>query len=122
MSRIPPPSAFLWLALLLAPSPVAALTPEEAASRIAETYGVEVLRVRELEENGRDLFAITVMLPGGDRNDAFQVGVLLVDAETGEPVSRLRHRAAGYELPPPPTGTVPEPTADRLRERTFGRQ
>ncbi len=99
-----------------------ALAPEEVAARIASTYGVEVLRVREVEGNGRRLFAVTVMLPGGDRNDAFQVGTLLVDAETGEPVPRLRHRPSGYELPPAPAGEIPEPTADRLRERTFGKQ
>ncbi len=110
------------LALMAVPSLVMALTPEEAARKVAETYGVEVLRVREVEDGGRRLYAVTVMLPGGNRNDAFQVGTLMVDADTGEPVPRLRHRASGYELPPPPTGSVPEPTADRLRERTFGRQ
>ena len=112
---------FGLLVLVAVPSTARALTAEEAARKVAETYGVEVLRVREVEEDGRRLYLLTVMLPGGDRNDAFQVGTLTVDADTGEPVPRLRHRPDGYELPPPPAGTAPEPTADRLRERTFGR-
>ncbi len=112
----------LWLAAVLGASPAKALTPEEVKRRLAETYGVEVLRVRELEENGRRLYAVTVMLPGGNRNNAFQVGTLLVDAETGEPVPRFGHGPRAHELLPPVRGTVPEPTADQIRERTFERQ
>ncbi len=122
MLRKAPLMVLLWLASVLASSPATALTPHEVARRLAETYGVDVLRVRELEEDGRRLYAVTVMLPGGNRNDAFQVGTLLLDAETGEPVPRFGHGPSGHELPPPVKGSVPEPTGDQIRERTFGRQ
>ncbi|GBD41375.1 hypothetical protein HRbin39_00756 [bacterium HR39] len=104
---------------LLAAGAVAALTPEQAAERVAERYGVEVLRVRELRIDHRRIYALTVVQPGGDRNGAFQIGELWVDSETGEPVPRLLHRAEGYELPPPRVSGIPEPTARELREWSF---
>ncbi len=122
MPRRAPLMVLLWIVAMLGATPARGLTPQEVARRLAETYGVDVLRVRELEENGRRLYAITVMLPGGNRNDAFQVGTLLVDAESGEPVPRFGHGPSGYELPPPVKGSAPEPTADRIRERTFERE
>lgn len=96
-----------------------ALTPQEAARRVAERYGVEVLRMRELTVDGRRIYALTVMQPGGDVNGVSRIGELCVDAGTGEPVPRLLHRAEGYELPPPRVWGIPEPTARELREWTF---
>ena len=112
------PALALLVALLAAPA--LALAPEEAARKVAERYGVEVLRVRELAVDGRRVFALTVMAPGGDVNGAFQIGELWVDAETGEPVPRLIHRSAGYDLPPPRVAGIPEPDAGHLRAWTFG--
>jgi len=106
------------LAGLLA-APALALGPEEAARRIAQRYGVEVLRVRELGVDGRRIYALTVMQPGGDVNGAFQIGELWVDAETGEPVPRLFHRADGYELPLSRVSRISEPDAGQLRAWSF---
>lgn len=80
----------------------AALSEAEVAARIAETYGVRVLKVRPAAVDGRPVFLVTVMKPGGDRNDAFQVSTLAVDRATGALLPSFRHRTSGAELPPAP--------------------
>jgi hypothetical protein len=82
----------------------AAVSKEAAAEQIAERYDVEVLRVRAGERDGRKVWLVTVMQPGGNRNNAFQVHVLAVDQESGELVSSFQHHADGYSLPPLPPG------------------
>ncbi len=108
------------LALLTTTAGALALTPAEIERRLVAAAGVEVLAIRETTVDGRRVYVVTVMFPGGDRNGAFQVGELWLDAETGEPVPRLRHRAEGYELPPPRLGEPREPAPDDLRTWTFG--
>ncbi len=66
------------------------LTPEEVSKRLVARYGVEVLAVRTLDEGDRPVYAVTVMMPEDAGNVAFQIGVLYVDAETGELVPRPR--------------------------------
>lgn len=95
-----------WLAaaavalLLAAPGPArAAMSADQVKRAIAERFGVEVLRVAEATEDGRAVYRVTVMNPGGTFNEAFQVNVLVVDRETGELVPQFRHRASGYDLP-----------------------
>lgn len=82
----------------------AAVGQDAAAQRIAERYGVEVLKVRAGERDGRKVWLVTVMQPGGNRNNAFQVHLLAVDQETGELVSSFQHGPSGYSLPPLPPG------------------
>ncbi len=93
-----------WLAavvvgggILFAAPAGAAMSADEVASAIAEAYGVTVLRVVAMEEDGRSVFRVTIMNPGGDFDEAFQVNTLLVDAETGKLVSAVRHRTSGYD-------------------------
>ncbi len=97
-------SARFWLAALvvgggisLAAPAWAAMSADEVAAAIAETYGVTVLRVVPAKDDGRSVFRLTIMNPGGDFDEAFQVNTLLVDADTGKLVSGFRHRASGYE-------------------------
>lgn len=114
--------ALAALALLpVAGPPAGALTPEEAARRIAGEHRVEVLGIEEIERDGRRLYEVTVMFPPGDSNVAFQVGTLWIDPDTGEPVPRFRHRADGYELPPPPVAAPREPQGRELRRESFER-
>ena len=82
----------------------AAVSQEAAAKRLAESYGVQVLKTRAGQLDGRKVWLVTVMQPGGDRNNAFQVHVLAVDQESGELVPSFQHRADGYTLPPLPPG------------------
>ncbi len=93
-----------WLAavvvgggILFAAPAGAAMSADEVAAVIAEAYGVTVLRVVAIEEDGRSVFRVTIMNPGGDFDEAFQVNTLLVDADTGKLVSAVRHRASGYD-------------------------
>ena len=83
--------------ILFAAPAGAAMSADEVASAIAEAYGVTVLRVVAMEEDGRSVFRVTIMNPGGDFDEAFQVNTLLVDAETGKLVSAVRHRTSGYD-------------------------
>jgi len=78
----------------------AAVSDSAAAKQIAERYNVEVLKTRAGKVDGRDVWLVTVMQPGGNRNNAFQVHVLIVDRETGELVPSFQHHSSGYSLPP----------------------
>ncbi len=84
-------------AVSLAAPAWAAMSVDEAAAKIAEAYGVTVLRIVPTVTDGRSVFRVTIMNPGGDFDEAFQVNTLLVDADTGKLVSGFRHRASGYE-------------------------
>ncbi|WP_431855895.1 PepSY domain-containing protein [Azospirillum sp.] len=70
---------------------------DEVKRQIEKEYGVTVLRIRDLvREDGSPAYAVTVMNPGGDRNSAFEVSTLEVDARTGTLVPQFRHAADGY--------------------------
>ncbi len=93
-------SGVLLGAALLGPGPVLAqVSEQQAAAKIAETYDVRVLRVREGEIGGTAVWLVTVMKGGGARNDAYQVTTLAVDRETGDLVPAFRHQPSGYDLP-----------------------
>ncbi|MEO3429388.1 hypothetical protein AAFN88_11055 [Pelagibius sp. CAU 1746] len=91
-------------AVPLPSSAEAAVSQEAAAKSISEAYGVQVLKVRAGELDGRKVWLLTVMRPGGNSNGAFQVHLLAVDQQSGELVSSFRHHASGYTLPPLPPG------------------
>ena len=97
-------SARVWLAAVVASAAIlpaapalAAMSADQVAAAIAEAYGVGVLKVVAAEHEGRTVYRVTIMNPGGDFDEAFQVNTLLVDADTGKLVSGFRHRASGYE-------------------------
>ncbi len=70
---------------------------EAVGTAIAALYGVEVLRVVPAEsDEGGAAYRVTFMNPGGDFNEAFQVNTILVDAETGAPITQFRHLPSGY--------------------------
>jgi hypothetical protein len=54
-----------------------------------------VLRVREALYDGRSVYIVTVMNPGGDFNEAFQVNTLMVDRRSGKLVSQFRPAMSG---------------------------
>ncbi len=93
--RLAMSAAVLALALGAAPRPALALTGEEAAARIEAEYGVKALRVRPGTIDGTAVWLVTVMKPGGDSNDAFQVTTLAVDQVTGALVPAFRHGVHG---------------------------
>ncbi len=76
----------------------AAMSAEAVAARLAEAYGVSVLRIEPTTVDGRSAYNVTIMNPGGDFNEAFQVNTVVVDAETGDLVSQFRHLPSGQRL------------------------
>jgi len=86
--------------LALAGGPAAAqVGQDEAAKKVAETYGVDVLKTAEGEIDGQPVWLVTVMEPGGNSNSAFRVATLAVSKETGELVPAFQHKSSGYRLP-----------------------
>ncbi len=81
--------------LLLPHAAAAQMTGKEVAKKIAAGYGVRVLKVRRSQIDGRAVFLVTVMNPGGDFDEAFQITTLAVDVTTGKLVSGYRHRSSG---------------------------
>lgn len=100
---------FLALGVAALPSPaVAAVSAEAASKEISERFDVQVLKVAPGELDGRQVWLVTVMVPGNSGNASFQVHVLAVDQATGELVPSFRHHADGITLPPAaPGGSLP---------------
>ncbi len=110
------------LAAASTPASAQRLTAAAAAQQVEETYGVEVLRVREMRlEDGGLAYAVTVMAPGGDTNDAFQVTTLAIDARTGDLISQYRQTPTGQEISGAPSNIprteVDGPALRRLSNR-----
>ena len=110
------------LGLNAEPASAQRLTADAAARQVAETYGVEALRVREMrQEDGSLAYAVTVMTPGGDSNDAFVVTTLLVDAETGALIPQFRHTPTGHEFSDAPSNVPPTESDGPALRRSFTR-
>jgi hypothetical protein len=116
-------AAALALVATLAVQPAAAQqkkSADEVKAAIAQRYNVTVLRIAETGTNGRVVYRLAVMAPGGNVNGAFQVVELEVDAATGELVSQFRHRTSGYDLAGPPTRSPHVEGGDpEMRRETF---
>ena len=86
------------LAALAFPSPaIAAMSANQVKAKVAKAFGVKVLKVRPGKVDGRKVFVVTIMNPGGNFDEAFQVSTIVVDVETGKLVSGYRHRASGLD-------------------------
>ncbi len=82
--------------MLPAAGSLAAMSEDQVRAAITRDHGVEVLRIRADTLDGRAVFLVTVMNPGGNFNEAFQVNTLAVDAETGRLVPQFRHNPSGH--------------------------
>jgi ribosomal protein L23 len=105
--------------LALAPSALA-VTRTEVKAMIEKRFGVEVLRIKEISADGQEAYAVTVMNPGGNFNEAFQVNTIVVDRKTGRLIPQFRHRAAGVDRAAGGGRNVPEDTGP-LSRRLLGR-
>jgi hypothetical protein len=103
----------------------AALQPDlgedEMRAIVGESLGVEILRVEVVEHDGEPAYAITVMNPPGDRNDAFRVATLLFDGATG---SLLGQQSAAPRSDAPGLSTARTPSGfesggQEIRRRTW---
>ena len=73
-------------------------------------YGVKVLRIKPMTEQGRSAFAVTIMNPGGDFNEAFQVNTIVIDAETGQLIIQYRQGSSGLRSAAPPVSSRTGPS------------
>lgn len=80
----------------------AQVSEDQIRQNLEEDYGVTVLRMREIVQDGKPVFAVTMMSPGGNFNEAFQVNTVVVDPETGKLVSQYRARTNGIQHAAPP--------------------
>jgi len=99
--------------LVLADPANAQVGPEQVRRQMESVYGVTVLRIREVVDNGNPAYAVTVMNPPGDFNEAFQVNTVAVDPETGALIPQFREGANGVRHAAPPIARRTSPlTAD----------
>jgi hypothetical protein len=107
----------LWLA---AANPALAVSPEAVAGAVAQRFGVTVLRVMPIERDGKSLYSVVVMNPGGNFNEAFKATTLVVDPDTGELVPQFHQESSGYDLPAAPDRQPPADDGGRaIRRETF---
>ncbi len=92
------------LALDAAPAG-AALSADQVKRQVETRYGVTVLRIKPVTEQGRSAFAVTIMNPGGAFNEAFQVNTIVIDAETGRPIIQYRQGPGGLKPAAPPVSS-----------------
>ncbi len=97
----------------------AAMSEDQVRAAITRDYGVEVLRIRADTVDGRAVFLVTVMNPGGNFNEAFQVNTLAVDAETGRLVPQFRHHASGQSFSGSLSNVPNRQSPDAARGRTW---
>ena len=96
--------------LALGATPAVALSGGQVKRQVEARYGVMVLRIKPMTEQGRSAFAVTIMNPGGDFNEAFQVNTIVLDAETGRPIVQYRQGPGGLEPAAPPVSSRTGPS------------
>jgi hypothetical protein len=119
-----------WLAigglvlLAMSASPATAqpeISEQEIRAIVHRSLGVEILSIDVVDQGGRPAYAITVMNPPGNRNDAFRVATLLFDGTTGALLGQ-RSPAPHTAAPDLPTATTPggfEGGGPEIRRRTY---
>jgi hypothetical protein len=110
-----------WLAIAgFSATPALALSPEAVAGAVAQRFGVTVLRVAPIERDGKPLYSVVVMNPGGNFNEAFKATTLVVDPDSGELVPQFRQENSGYDLPAAADRQPPADDGGRtIRRETF---
>ena len=104
-------AALFGAALALGASPAeAALSADQVKRQVETQYGVTVLRVKPVTEQGRSAYAVTIMNPGGAFDEAFQVNTLVIDAETGRPIIQYRQGPGGIQPAAPPVSSRTRPS------------
>lgn len=103
-------AAILGATFALGASPAeAALSADQVKRQVETRYGVTVLRIKPVTEQGRSAYAVTIMNPGGAFDEAFQVNTLVIDAETGRPIIQYRQGPGGLQLAAPPVSSRTSP-------------
>lgn len=114
-----------YLQTLKAQAPHQAAPPldpavQPLARELAQRYGVTVLDARREELDGKPVYLMAVMRPGGDFDDAYAVRTLVVDAASGALVPQFRSETSGYALALPPDRTPRDNgVATTIRRESF---
>jgi len=92
----------------------------DVTAEIEKSRGFKVLKLQETTVDGRPAYLVTVINNGDNTNSAFQVQRVLIDAQTGAPISTFRHGSTGVDVNPGPQF---EPTHEgggpTMRRETF---
>ena len=97
-------------------------TAQKLTQQIAQRYGVQVLRADRELLDGKPVYRMVVMNPGGDFNEAYAVHTLVVDAASGALVPQFEHLPAGYALAAPPDRTPRDDGSGvTIRRETFSK-
>ncbi len=93
----------------------AVMNEDEVRQWIESEFGVTVLGIRAISENGEPVLAVTIMNPAGDSNGAFLINTITVDPEAEKLVPQFRHGTSGVQLAAPPVSRRTAPfTRDTL--------
>ena len=112
--------AAAFLGWVSAPALAQQLMSESAARKAIElAYGVQVIGVEAGDKDGWQFFAVRVMNPAGDFNEAFMVSVLVVDRQTGKIVRQYRQGDNGAESSGPERRGVRADTGPVLRRESM---
>jgi hypothetical protein len=97
------------------------LSEDEMRAMVRESLDVEILRVEVVEHDGRPAYAITVMSPPGNRNDAYRVATLLFDGATGSLLGQRSPapRSAAADPSTAPAAGGFEGAGPEIRRRTW---
>ncbi len=109
--------ALIWFAIALVGTIALLATPARAEmsvdaviQKIEADHAVTVLRVTPMTDDGRPVFAVTIMNPGGAYNEAFQVNTIVIDAETGQLIIQYRQGPGGLRPAAPPVSSRTGPS------------
>jgi len=80
----------------------AQVTQDQVKRQLQEAYGVSILRIQIIENRGKSAFAVTMMNPPGNFNEAYQVSTIVIDRKTGKPMSQYFEETNGVHLAAPP--------------------
>jgi hypothetical protein len=95
---------------------------QKLTQQIAQRYGVQVLRADRELLDGKPVYRMVVMNPGGDFNEAYAVHTLVIDAASGALVSQFEHLPTGYVLAAPPDRTPRDDGSGvMIRRETFSK-
>jgi hypothetical protein len=99
------------------------MSETEARREMKESYDVQVLNVKQAEQDGVPVFIVKVMNTAGNYNEAFQVNVLVMDRRNGKLVPQFRHTTTGVTGAGNGPRDIDEDIGPDLRERsTEGRR
>ncbi|HYL33413.1 MAG TPA: hypothetical protein VEU53_09760 [Stellaceae bacterium] len=97
-------------------------TAQKLTQQIAQLYGVQVLRADRELLDGKPVYRMVVMNPGGDFNEAYAVHTLVVDAASGALISQFEHLSAADDLAAPPDRTPRDDGSGvTIRRETFSK-